>query len=61
MELVKSLCIFGLFLYPMFLYSATINVPAAQPTIQDGINAAVNGETVLVAPGAYNKSIGFGG
>jgi hypothetical protein len=28
-----------------------IHVPADQPTIQAGINAAVNGDTVLVAPG----------
>lgn len=42
---------------------ATINVPADQDTIQGGINAAVTGDTVLVAPGTYieqvtiNKSI----
>ena len=29
----------------------TIHVPKDQPTIQDGINAANNGDTVLVAPG----------
>jgi len=35
------------------LNAATIHVPADQPTIQAGVDAAVNGDTVLVHPGTY--------
>jgi len=53
------------------LLAATIHVPGDQPTIQAGIDAAQEGDTVLVAPGRYPVNLrianadvcltGFGG
>jgi len=43
------------------LFSTIINVSADQPTIQTGINAAVNSDTVLVQPGTYAENINYNG
>ena len=48
--------VFALLFAPSLLSAATIHVPGDQPTIQAGIDAAAEGDTVLVACGTYYES-----
>ena len=42
--------------------SATIiNIPADQPTIQEGINVSVDSDTILVQPNTYYENINYNG
>ena len=42
-------------------FATIINVPADYSTIQTGINASTDGDTVLVQPGTYVENINFNG
>ena len=56
--------LFFIFIYitlASFLYSTIINVPTSYTTIQAGINAATNTDTVLVQPGTYVENINYNG
>ncbi len=57
--------IVGMLMLTLPTNAAVIQVPFDQPTIQSGINAATNGDTVLVATGTYlgagNRDLDFSG
>jgi len=57
----KTLILIFVLLITTCLYSTIINVPADQPTIQAGINVAVDGDTVLVQPDIYIENINYDG
>lgn len=44
-----------------FALATIINVPGDQPTIQEGIDASLDGDTVLVQPGTYFENIAING
>jgi hypothetical protein len=54
-----------LVIVPASLEAAVVRVPDDEPTIQEGVLAASEGDTVLVAPDTYtgpmNRNIDFGG
>jgi len=49
------------FLPPISSFGALIFVPRQQETIQGAVNAAQNGDTVLVFPGIYQENVEFQG
>ncbi len=58
---MKTLILIFVLLATTCLYSTVINVPGDQPTIQAGIVAAADTDTVLVADGTYFENINYNG
>jgi hypothetical protein len=48
-------------LFPLSLWADTLHVPADYSTIQRAIDAAVNNDEIVVAPGHYNETINLRG
>jgi len=54
--MMKKVILFGSGLIS-FLFATTINIPSDYTTIQEGLNASVDGDTVLVAQGTYSENL----
>jgi len=58
---MKTFFLVSICFIPLFLISTIINIPDDFTTIQAGIDAAVNSDTVLVQPSTYFENINFNG
>ncbi|MHC4945881.1 MAG: right-handed parallel beta-helix repeat-containing protein [Planctomycetota bacterium] len=56
-----GIILFTVLCIPFLAFSATIYVPDHYPTIQQAIDAAVNGDTIIVRPGTYVENIDYNG
>jgi len=58
---MRSYLLFFLWIIPILTFATIINIPEDYTTIQEGIDASVDSDTVLVQPGTYVENINYNG
>ena len=56
-DIMKRIFTISFLLFLIFANATIINIPADQPTIQAGLDIAIEGDTVFVASGTYYENI----
>jgi len=59
MRSLVTILVAAVLLFPLIASATIINIPGDYPTIQEGIAASANGDTVLLARQAFHENIDF--
>ncbi len=61
MRVLLAVLAMAVVLFPLTAGATIINIPGDYPTIQEGIDHGLDGDTVLVQPGTYYENLNFNG
>jgi len=61
MRTLVTVLLTAVVLFPLTAFATIINIPGDYDTIQEGIDASSDGDTVLIQPDTYVENINFNG